>query len=172
MPRGLEVPRARCGREQPHLSHVWADPDERYCDGSALTDPYDLLAGTRDSDQGRISEEVRVVSETGGEKGRKRAELGAVDPDALMALARVAGFGAQKYATFNFVKGYDWSLSYNALQRHLHAFWAGEDFDPESGERHLAHAAWHCLTLITFAERDRGTDDRIARFIEGLTSSD
>jgi hypothetical protein len=104
--------------------------------------------------------EVRVTSETGGQKGSKPAQLGAVDPAAIMEVATVAGFGAMKYDAYNYTKGYDWSLSYNALQRHLHAFWAGEDTDPESGLPHLAHAAWHCLALITFLRNGVGTDDR------------
>jgi len=105
-------------------------------------------------------EEVRVTSETGGQKGRKLAEIGSLDPKALLALAEVSGFGAQKYEAFNFLKGYDWSLSFNAAQRHLLAFWSGEDLDPESGLPHLAHAAWHCLAMISFLTRELGTDDR------------
>ena len=105
-------------------------------------------------------EEVRVTSETGGQKGRKLAELGSLDPLALLTLAEVSGFGGQKYAAFNFLKGYDWSLSFNALQRHLLAFWSGEDTDPESGLSHLGHAAWHCLAMISFQTRGLGTDDR------------
>lgn len=105
--------------------------------------------------------EVRVVDpETGGAKGQKLAQLGAVDPQSVMRVAAVAGFGGQKYARYNFARGYAWSLSYDAMQRHLHAFWGGEDTDPESGLPHLAHAAWHCLALITFLERGKGTDDR------------
>lgn len=105
--------------------------------------------------------EVRVTDpKTGGEKGMKSEMLGFVDPNALLDIARVAGFGAQKYAKFNFVKGYDWSLSYNALLRHVLAFLAGEDLDGESGLPHLAHAAWHCLALLTFWRFKRGTDDR------------
>jgi hypothetical protein len=106
--------------------------------------------------------ETRITDPvTGGQKGSKPAQLGAMDPAALMQVATVAGFGAGKYDTWNFVKGFKWSLSYNALQRHLHAFWDGEANDPESGLPHLAHAAWHCLALLTFTMRGRGTDDRI-----------
>jgi Domain of unknown function (DUF5664) len=108
-----------------------------------------------------MATETRVVDPvTGGEKGAKLAELGAIDPSALMRVAEVAGYGGQKYARYNFLKGYRWSLSYDALQRHLHAFWGGEYIDEESGLPHLAHAAWHCLALIAFNERGRGTDDR------------
>lgn len=108
-----------------------------------------------------ITGEVRITDPwTGGQKGQKQAQLGALDPQSLMEVAKVAGFGAIKYSRYNFMKGYAWSLSYDALQRHLHAFWDGEDRDPESGHLHLAHAAWHCLTMITFLLRGRGTDDR------------
>ena len=105
-------------------------------------------------------EELVIDPKTGGSKGRKDAQLGAVDPGAIMAVAEVAGFGARKYARYNFARGYAWSLSYDALQRHLHAFWGGQDRDEETGLYHLAHAAWHCLALLTFVMRGRGTDDR------------
>jgi hypothetical protein len=105
--------------------------------------------------------EVRVVDpKSGGEKGMKDSQVGALDPIAIWEVGRVAGFGATKYERYNFAKGYKWSLSYDALQRHLMQFWAGEDRDKESGLYHLAHAAWHCLALITFLIRGKGTDDR------------
>lgn len=105
--------------------------------------------------------ETRVVDpKTGGAKGSKIAQLGAVDPAALLEVARVAGFGGQKYDRGNFLKGYAWSLSFDALMRHLLAFWDGEETDPESGMPHMAHAAWHCLALISFSQRKLGTDDR------------
>lgn len=105
-------------------------------------------------------EEIVTDPITGGQKGKKLEELGFVDPWALEELARVAGMGAQKYEKFNYLRGYDWSLSYNALQRHLMKFWGGEDDDPESQQLHLAHAAWHCLALISFMQRGLGNDDR------------
>lgn len=107
-----------------------------------------------------LADEIRVTSATGGQKGKKLAQLGSLDPKALLAVAEVSGFGANKYARYNYLKGYDWSLSFDALQRHLLAFWAGQDQDPESGLLHLAHAAWHCLALISFLSRGIGTDDR------------
>ena len=115
-----------------------------------------LIEGAQD-----LSEEVRTIDpKTGGEKGVKKIQLGAVDPLALMEIGAVAGFGATKYERYNFARGYRWSYSYDALQRHLHQWWNGEDKDKESGLSHLAHAAWHCLALMTFQFRHRGTDDR------------
>ncbi len=108
-----------------------------------------------------LTGEVRVTDpNTGGQKGQKLAQVSALDPMAIYSVGEVAGFGAQKYERYNFAKGYRWSLSYDAMQRHLMAFWNGEDYDPESGLPHVAHAAWHCLALLTFFIRERGTDDR------------
>ncbi len=105
-------------------------------------------------------DEARQTSATGGQKGKKLTQLGALDPVSLIELARVAGMGANKYAAFNFLKGYDWSLSFNAMMRHALLFWSGEDTDPESGLNHMAHAAWMALCLVSFVERGLGTDDR------------
>lgn len=97
---------------------------------------------------------------TGGQKDTKPAQIGALCPRAMLELGKVAGFGAAKYARFNFLRGYAWSLSVDALLRHLMAFLDGEDRDPESGCHHAAHIAWHGLTLTAFALRRIGTDDR------------
>lgn len=112
-------------------------------------------------DQKMAETEVREVDpQTGGAKGRKLEELGAIDPRALMALAAVAGFGGRKYARSNYLRGYKWSLSYDALMRHAHAFWSGENIDPESQCRHMASVAWHALALVSFEMHGLGTDDR------------
>lgn len=107
-----------------------------------------------------MSEEVRVTSATGGQKGQKASQLSTVDPVALLHLGEVSGFGAKKYSSFNYLKGYDWALSVDALERHMLGFWAGEDCDEESGLLHVTHAAWHGLALTSFALRDIGTDTR------------
>lgn len=104
--------------------------------------------------------EVRVVSETGGAKGQKQARLGSLDPQSLLRVAEVAGFGEEKYARLNYLNGYAWSLSFDAMQRHMLAFWSGQNNDDESGLPHLAHAAWHCLAMLAFLERGLGEDDR------------
>lgn len=109
----------------------------------------------------RAGYEVRITDpETGGQKGSKLPQLGAIEPMAILEVAKIAGFGAQKYDRYNYLKGYRWSLSYDALQRHLLLFWSGEDRDDESGLYHLGHAAWHCLALLSFTLFKRGTDDR------------
>lgn len=106
-------------------------------------------------------QEERVTDgSTGGQKGKKLTQLGALDPIALIYLARVAGMGANKYAPHNYLKGYNWSLTHDAGQRHALLFWSGEDIDPESGLPHPAHEAWHALAKLSFYLRGIGTDDR------------
>lgn len=105
--------------------------------------------------------EVRVTDpKTGGQKGQKPERYDLLPYGALDEVARVYAMGAEKYEDWNWANGYAWSLSLGALQRHVAAFSQGEDTDPESGYSHLAHAAFHCLALITFQQHNLGTDDR------------
>lgn len=105
--------------------------------------------------------ETRITnSKTGGQKGSKQARYDLIPPRPLEFIARVYGKGCEKYAERNFEKGYAWGLSFASCQRHLWAFWQGEELDPESGLPHLAHAAWHCITLMQFCESHRDLDDR------------
>lgn len=110
--------------------------------------------------EARNNNEIRLTSPTGGQKGQKPQQPATLDPLALLSLSEVSGFGAQKYEAFNYLRGYDWSLSYDAVQRHLMLFWAGQNHDEESGLLHVAHAAWHCLALTSFSLRGVGTDNR------------
>lgn len=105
--------------------------------------------------------EVRLTDPvTGGQKGSKPCQMAAIDAAALEELGKVAGYGARKYARFNYLAGYPWSWTLDAAYRHLLAAQAGEDRDPESGLLHAAHLAWHGLALCSFMLRQLGTDDR------------
>jgi hypothetical protein len=106
------------------------------------------------------TEVIMTDPKTGGMKGQKIERFDLLPFDALEEIARVYGFGATKYADDNWLKGYSWRLSAGAMLRHIAKFMVGEDRDIESGCHHLAHVAWHCLTLITFTMRGLGTDDR------------
>lgn len=110
-----------------------------------------------------VTGEVRTISATGGEKGSKPEQYSMIPVPALAEVARVYEYGSRKYDRDNWRRGYDWHLSYDAMQRHANAFWSGQDFDPESGLHHLAHATFHAFTLYTFGgdlERYAQYDDR------------
>src|SRR5210317_809065 len=68
---------------------------------------------------------------TGGRKGQKLARYDLIPTLPLEKLAEQYGRGAAKYDERNWERGYDWSLSYEAAQRHLNQFWSGEDWDDE-----------------------------------------
>lgn len=97
---------------------------------------------------------------TGGEKGAKPEAYALIPVEPLAEVARVYGFGAGKYTNRNWERGYEWSLSYSALQRHLNAFWSGQNRDPESGKHHLAHAVFHCLAMMEWQRTHPEMDDR------------
>lgn len=80
--------------------------------------------------------------------------------EALNQTAAVLKFGAQKYAEHNWRKGFAWSRPLAAAMRHITAFNAGEDKDPESGLSHLAHAACCIMFLLEFEKTHPHLDDR------------
>ena len=92
--------------------------------------------------------EVRSVSSTGGEKGVKLARFDLIPARAHRLLAEHYGRGANKYADHNWRRGYEWSKSIAALERHLNAFKDNEDYDEEMQSLHLVAVAWHAFTLI------------------------
>jgi hypothetical protein len=105
-------------------------------------------------------DEVRSVSSTGGEKGTKLARFDLIPVGPLTELAKHYGRGAQKYEDRNWERGYEWSKSYAAMQRHATAFWGGEDIDPETGTPHIIAAAWHALALCEYMTTHPEFDDR------------
>lgn len=99
---------------------------------------------------------------TGGKKCEKLARFDLLPPDILTELAEHYGKGAKKYGDRNMEKGYPWSKTYAACQRHLTQFWNGENIDAETGSLHLIAAAWHCFTMAWFLRHGAGRDDRPA----------
>nr|WP_296763990.1 dATP/dGTP diphosphohydrolase domain-containing protein [Rhodococcus sp. (in: high G+C Gram-positive bacteria)] len=107
-----------------------------------------------------MTEEVRSVSSTGAEKGVKLAMYSAIPSGALLEIAEHYGKGSLKYSKDNWRKGYEWSKSFDALNRHLWQFWNGEDRDEETGSKHIIAVAWHALALATFMDEFPEFDDR------------
>lgn len=110
-----------------------------------------------------MTDEVRTVSTTGGEKGTKSARFDLIPVGPLTTVARLYAKGAEKYADHNWRRGYEWSKSYAALMRHATQFWDGEDCDEETGLPHMASVVFHALALLEFMERHQEFDDRIIR---------
>lgn len=109
---------------------------------------------------------------TGGEKNAKPERFALVPARAMREVARVYEFGARKYADHNWRKGYPWSWSIDALERHINAFKGGEDLADDSQLHHLAHAVFHCLALMEWSFSHPELDDRYLEVTPNGTSEE
>lgn len=108
----------------------------------------------------RMSSETRITDPTtGGQKGQKLQRFSLIPAEFLWALAEHYGKGAEKYEDRNWERGYHWSLTVDALERHYTQWKQGESRDPETGSSHLIAMAWHVVALFIFERRGLGTDD-------------
>lgn len=86
--------------------------------------------------------------------GAQREKLGALPYDLVPfqefteAYARVAEFGARKYAPWNWSKGLSRAQLLGSLLRHAFAYLRGEDRDSDSGLLHTDHIVWNAVTLV------------------------
>lgn len=95
-----------------------------------------------------------------------------VPTDVVEELTKVLTLGAKKYSDRNWEKGMRWGRPYAAALRHLFAWWRGEDYDPETGLSHLAHALCCVTFLLAYSLRKIGEDDRnkLNRTVEEIQS--
>lgn len=166
---GMENSGSPYAFQEEELEPITTRDDSEGGDAATATDPPGsgairrLQVGSEEKATADTANEVRHSDpETGAQKGRKPEEYALLPVGSLAEVARVYGFGATKYADHNWRKGYPFSWSYSALQRHVNAFWGGEDKDPESGLSHLAHAAFHLFALMEFQKTHPEKDDRYA----------
>ena len=87
-----------------------------------------------------------------------RTEL--LPPFALEKIADIFGYGAKKYASWNWSGGLAYSRLYGGILRHLFAWYRGENVDPETGKSHLYHAGCGIMMLIETEEYRKDLDDR------------
>lgn len=110
---------------------------------------------------------VRKKFTDGGGKrfnnGKLRYDL--VQPKAHEDMVEVLTDGAMKYTERNWERGMSWTTVLQSLKRHIAAFEKGEDFDPESGKLHMAHAACNVHFLNAYYYIYPQGDDRPKRFL-------
>lgn len=153
--------------------HLWFSSDADLDNAIEPPGPYDEFKVPLKHDYGRmrmspegahaLGAEIRVVNETtGGAKGQKQARFDLIPKGPLWEVAELYGKGAEKYAERNWELGYDWSLSFGALQRHAWLFWGGESYDQETGKHHMASVAFHAFALMEFGRTHAELDNRPA----------
>ena len=94
--------------------------------------------------------EENVEQSTSGRKyddGKLRYDL--IPSECMEVLARILTYGANKYEANNWQNLEDYyNRYYAANERHIQKWRQGEDYDPESGELHLAHAFTNVCFLL------------------------
>lgn len=136
-----------------------------------LSRSMDYLARFHAGPLGPQKETIKESS-TGGKKGDKLARFSLLPPRAMWELAETFGRGAEKYKDpYNWMKGYEWSLSYSAMLRHANQFWYGQERS-DDGNHHLACVAWHALTLLESSCLGIGTDDRAYKKVIPISIDD
>lgn len=107
---------------------------------------------------------TRAPNPAGNQPARKddiaKPRMDLIPPEALMALARVLTDGAARYGDRNWEAGLAWGRVSAALLRHMTAWMAGEETDPDSGMPHSWHVLTNAAFLVTYETRGIGTDDR------------
>jgi hypothetical protein len=95
-------------------------------------------------------------------QGKLRLDLVPVSLDRAVAavLQQACERSVNPYPERNWERGMPWSKVTASLLRHLAAWRAGEDNDPETGLPHLWHIACNVAFLIEYQETCPRLDDR------------
>ena len=93
--------------------------------------------------------------------GTLKAPTHAIPPVAILHLGAAMETGENKYGLFNWRhRTVSSSVYYDALQRHVLAWWDGETVDPDSGVPHLAHVMACCAVLLDAEQNGSLHDNR------------
>jgi len=90
---------------------------------------------------------------TGLKHDGEKVPMQLIDPEALLELAKVLGFGANKYAPENWRKGIAYTRIIGAIMRHTNAIHRGELLDPETGLLHSAHIMCEAMFLTSYMKQ-------------------
>ncbi len=100
--------------------------------------------------------------------GVSKAPISVVPTPFIHALGLAMLEGSLKYGRHNYRSaGIRYGVYYDAMMRHMNAWWEGEDIDPDSGLPHPVKAAACCAILFDAILRQNGNDDRPPKSPEG-----
>lgn len=93
------------------------------------------------------------------DQGKLRLEL--VPPESVLAIGRILTHGCAKYGDRQWEKGMPLERIYGAAQRHLQAWAAGAEIDPDSGLPHLEHALCNLAMMVTLRSRSPVREEKM-----------
>lgn len=91
---------------------------------------------------------------------QEKSRVDLIDSDFLEELGMVLKFGSEKYGPDNWRGGIKIRRIIGAALRHLYAIMRNEDYDKESGLRHVAHLACNVMFLAVMLKTRPDMDDR------------
>ena len=93
--------------------------------------------------------------------GIKKVPFSTIPSEVMAEIGLAMMEGARKYGRHNYrVVGVRASVYYDALFRHMTAWWEGEDIDPDSGLSHVTKALSTLTVLRDAMLNNKLTDDR------------
>ena len=97
-------------------------------------------------------------------KGKKndaeKPRLSLIPIEALYGLGKALAYGANKYGTYNFQSGLEYTRLADAAMRHITQFINEGTIDEESGNDHIAHALASLAMLSYMMKNKPEMDDR------------
>ena len=107
------------------------------------------------------------MSSEGIKYDSEKPKMNLLPPKAIMEVAKVLTFGAEKYDSENWRKLDDLQNRYTAgALRHIFAHMDGEELDPETNLSHLAHAMC-CLLFKLEIELEERSKEKESREVDG-----
>ena len=104
---------------------------------------------------------VYALSDFQEHKISGREMIAAVPSEWMIDAARVLEYGTGKYAPWNWLKGFQWSVPMGCALRHAYAIiMDGEHLDEESGLSHRGHIVANMIMLATLSDTFPEGDDR------------
>jgi hypothetical protein len=120
----------------------------------------DILEHMETADE--VAEEQKKYGNPKDAVGRAKPPTHGIPPVAVLECGRVMADGEAKYGPFNWRVTRDLKAStyYDAMQRHLLAWWDGESKAADSQRSHIAHIMANCAILLDCLDLGILDDDR------------
>ena len=100
--------------------------------------------------------------------GTKKVSISVIPAEVIAEIGLGQLEGARKYARHNYREaGVRASVYYDAVFRHLMAWWEGEDIDPDSGLNHVVKAICCLIVLRDSMINENWVDDRPPKLKSG-----
>lgn len=88
-----------------------------------------------------------------------KPQFSLIPQEALLEVAKVFTYGAEKYGVFNYSNGMEYLRYIDAAQRHINQWLRGEDID-ESETNHLSNAIASLMMVLDNQKTNKGIDNR------------